>query len=98
MMIKRCMWALFVVFVVVACQPQTVIVEKEVTAEVTREIEKVIEREIEVTRIVKETVGVEVTPTPTAIPRGGTLKLIGGGDYCRSLFEAAVNMQVPWDL
>ena len=85
---KKWTWlsTLFVVGVLVlaACQPQTVIVEKEVTKEVIKEVEKEVEvttivRE-EVTKIVKEEVQVEVTPTPTAIPQGGFLNLSSYAD------------------
>jgi len=67
------------VLVLAACQPQTVIVEKEVTKEVVKEVEKevttVVEKEVEVevTKVVEKEVvkEVEVTPTPTPIPQGG---------------------------
>jgi peptide/nickel transport system substrate-binding protein len=74
------------VLTLAACQPQTVIVEKEVTKVVTEEkIVKetvVVETEKEVTKVVtvKETVQVEVTPTPTAIPQGGFLNLTSFAD------------------
>jgi peptide/nickel transport system substrate-binding protein len=90
---KRWTWLTICALVLVACQPQTVVVEKKVTVEViqevTRNVTQIVEKEVEVTRVVKETVGIEVTPTPTSIPRGGTLKLIDEGvDYCHSPFEA----------
>jgi peptide/nickel transport system substrate-binding protein len=72
------------VLVLAACQPQTVIVEKEVTKEVIKEVEKEVEVTTivkeEVTKIVKEEVQVEVTPTPTAIPQGGFLNLSSFAD------------------
>ena len=76
------------VLVLAACQPQTVIVEKEVTKEVIKEVEKEVtkevikevEKEVEVTKIVKEEVEVEVTPTPTPIPVGGFLNLSSFAD------------------
>jgi len=72
------------VMVLSACQPQTVIVEKEVTKEVekvvTQEVIKEVEKEVEVTKIVKEEVQVEVTPTPTPIPEGGYLNLTSFAD------------------
>jgi peptide/nickel transport system substrate-binding protein len=72
------------VMVLSACQPQTVIVEKEVTKEVekivTQEVVKEVEKEVEVTKIVKEEVQVEVTPTPTPIPTGGFLSLTSFAD------------------
>jgi peptide/nickel transport system substrate-binding protein len=72
------------VLVLGACQPQTVIVEKEVTKEVvkevTKEVIKEVEKEVEVTKIVKEEVEVEVTPTPTPIPQGGFLNLTSFAD------------------
>jgi peptide/nickel transport system substrate-binding protein len=85
-------WALFsalltvAVLILAACQPQTVIVEKEVTKEVevikevTTEVE--VEKEVEVTKIVTEekVVEVEVTPTPTPIPEGGFLNLTSFAD------------------
>jgi len=69
-----------------ACQPKTVIVEKEVTKVVTEE--KVVketvvvteEKQVEVTKIVEQTVQVEVTPTPTPIPEGGFLNLTSFAD------------------
>jgi len=87
-------WALlstlFVVGVLVlaACQPQTVIVEKEVTKEVIKEVEKevevttIVEKEVEkqVTKIVEKEVEVQVTPTPTPIPSGGFLNLSSFAD------------------
>jgi peptide/nickel transport system substrate-binding protein len=74
------------VLTLAACQPQTVVVEKEVTKVVTEEkvvketviVEK--ETEVEVTKIVEQTVQVEVTPTPTAIPQGGFLNLASFAD------------------
>jgi peptide/nickel transport system substrate-binding protein len=66
--------------VLAACQPKTVIVEKEVVKEVEKEVTKVVEKEVEVTKVVKETVQVEVTPTPTAIPQGGFLNLTSIAD------------------
>jgi peptide/nickel transport system substrate-binding protein len=76
--------ALVAALVLAACQPQTVIVEKEVTTIVEKEVEKevttVVEKEVEVTTIVKEEVQVEVTPTPTPIPQGGFLNLTSFAD------------------
>ncbi|MFN2157317.1 MAG: hypothetical protein ACK2UX_18965, partial [Anaerolineae bacterium] len=83
-------WALLSTLLVVgalvlaACQPQTVIVEKEVTKEVVKEVTK----EVEVTKVVKEEVTkvvtqevqVEVTPTPTPVPVGGFLNLTSFAD------------------
>ena len=76
------------VLVLAACQPQTVIVEKEVTKEVIKEVEKevtkVVEKEVEkeVTKVVEKEVEVEVevTPTPTPIPSGGFLNLSSFAD------------------
>lgn len=80
-------WSVLLALVIIstlilaACQPQTVIVEKEVTKEVVKEVEKevtkVVEKEVqkEVTKIVEKEVKVEVTPTPTPIPKGGYLNL-----------------------
>jgi len=74
------------VLILAACQPQTVIVEKEVTKEVVKEVEKevevtkIVKEEVEVTKIVKEEVEVEVTPTPTPIPVGGFLNLSSFAD------------------
>ncbi len=70
--------------VLAACQPQTVIVEREVTKVVTRQVTtevrvtRVVEKQV--TRVVKVTVPVAVTPTPTPIPRGGVLKVLGQND------------------
>ncbi|MBL7200100.1 MAG: hypothetical protein ISS56_08125 [Anaerolineae bacterium] len=72
--------ALVSVLVLAACQPQTVIVEKEVTSVVEKEVTKIVKEEVEVTKIVKEEVQVEVTPTPTPIPEGGFLNLTSFAD------------------
>jgi peptide/nickel transport system substrate-binding protein len=89
---KNKFWTLFGVVLMVAvlalaaCQPKTVIVEKEVTKVVTEEkivketVEVEVETEVEVTKIVQQTVQVEVTPTPTAIPQGGFLNLTSFAD------------------
>ncbi len=78
-------WSVLLALVVIstlvlaACQPQTVIVEKEVTKVVEKEVEKevIVEKEVEkeVTKVVEKEVQVqvEVTPTPTPIPQGGFL-------------------------
>jgi peptide/nickel transport system substrate-binding protein len=86
----RAKWTLLSVLVLItlivlpACQPQTVVVEKEVTKVVEKEVTKVVEKQVEkeVTKVVtvKETVQVEVTPTPTPIPQGGTLNLTSFAD------------------
>ena len=72
------------VLLVTACQPKTVVVEKEVTRVVTEEkvLKETVQVEKEVTKVVtvKETVQVEVTPTPTAIPQGGFLNLTSFAD------------------
>lgn len=85
-------WSILLALVVIstlvlaACQPQTVIVEKEVTKEVIKEVEKevtkVVEKEVEkeVTKVVEKEVQVEVTPTPTPIPQGGFLNLTSFAD------------------
>ncbi len=72
--------------VLAACQPKTVIVEKEVTKvvekEVEKEVTKIVEKEVEkeVTKVVEKEVQVEVTPTPTPIPVGGFLNLSSFAD------------------
>ncbi len=69
-----------------ACQPRTVIVEKQVTREVVLEVEKQITRqvtkeiEVPVTTIVEKVVRIEITPTPTPIPQGGFLNLTSVGN------------------
>jgi peptide/nickel transport system substrate-binding protein len=73
-------WMMIGLMALAACQPQTVIVEKEVTKEVEKEVTTIVEKEVEVTTVVKETVQVEVTPTPTPIPEGGFLKLTSFAD------------------
>jgi peptide/nickel transport system substrate-binding protein len=81
--------------IAVACQPKTVIVEKEVekTVVVEKEVEKTVVVEKEVEKVVKETVVVEkevekvVTPTPepeepgaiAEVPRNRTLIMAGLG-------------------
>jgi peptide/nickel transport system substrate-binding protein len=83
-------WTLLAVMILIgvslaiACQPQTVIVEREVTRVVTQEriLERTVEITKQVTRIVtrKETVQVEITATPTAVPQGGLLNLTSLSD------------------
>ena len=81
--------------IAVACQPKTVVVEKEVekTVVVEKEVEKTVVVEKEVEKVVKETVVVEkevekvVTPTPVPeepgaiakVPRNRTLIMAGLG-------------------
>ena len=62
-----------------ACGAKTHVVERPVTRIVTQErvVEQTVEVEREVTKIItiKDVVQIEVTPTPTAIPQGGVLRL-----------------------
>jgi peptide/nickel transport system substrate-binding protein len=67
-----------------ACQAKTVVVEKEVTRIVIEEkvVPETVIVEKEITKIVvqRETVQVEITATPTALPQGGTLHLTSLAD------------------
>ncbi|MBN1935601.1 MAG: hypothetical protein JW934_13115 [Anaerolineae bacterium] len=95
-------WSILLALVVIstlvlaACQPQTVIVEKEVTKEVVKEVEKEVTKEVvkevekEVTKVVEKEVQVEVTPTPTPIPQGGFLNFstFADADILNSLLSS----------
>ena len=76
-------WALLgilaLIGILVACQPEAITVEKEVTRVVTKEkiVEKTVEITREITKIVTQIVTIEVavTATPTSIPQNGYLNL-----------------------
>jgi peptide/nickel transport system substrate-binding protein len=65
-----------------ACQPKTVVIEKEVTRIVIEEkvIKQTVEIESEITKVVKEIVKIAVTPTSTPVPQGGILRLTSTQD------------------